>query len=76
MSQILINESVVKKIVAEALKMVLNESATSVLYHFLNFDCFEKLVKTNRFTTSDAETQFNNGLNYISFSRTGSFREA
>ena len=52
------------------------ESATPVLFHFLSPERFEDIALYNKFTPSTAEENHNGkGNRYMSFSRTGSFRE-
>ena len=54
----------------------LMESATPVLFHFLSPERFEDIALYNKFTPSTAEENHNGkGNRYMSFSRTGSFRE-
>ena len=59
----------------ESVEKILKESASSKLYHFINFDSFENIAGTNSFTPSDAESVWHNGKSTMSFSRTKSFRE-
>ena len=55
---------------------IMMESASSVLYHFMAPDNFGILAEENRFTPSEDEQNLNGqGMRYMSFSRTGSFRE-
>lgn len=70
-----LTESDLRKIVKESVKKVLTEMASNVLYHFLSFDRFEEMVKTDSFTPADFEKKWHNGKNAMSFSRTKSFRE-
>lgn len=70
-----LTESDLHRIVKESVSKMLKENASSDLYHFLNFDRFEDIVKTNSFTPANFEAQWHNGKNTISFSRTKSFRE-
>lgn len=71
-----INETDIRNIVTESIKRILNEKASKFLYHFLSFDRFVKLIKTNSFTTSPAESSWRDDRkNAISFTRTKSFRE-
>ena len=72
---IMLTESDLHRIVKESVSKMLKENASSDLYHFLNFDRFEDIVKTNSFTPANFEAQWHNGKNTISFSRTKSFRE-
>jgi hypothetical protein len=52
------------------------ESATPVLFHFLSPERFEDIALYNKFTPStDEENHNGKGNRYMSFSRTGSFRE-
>lgn len=52
------------------------ESATSILYHFLTPTKLAHILNYNKFTTSPNEQNIiGEGNRYISFSRTGSFRE-
>ena len=51
------------------------ESASSVLYHFTNYDGLMGIVSTNSFKLSPNEKEMSGGKNFMSFSRTGSFRE-
>ncbi len=62
-------------IIKESVTSVLKESASNLLYHFLSFDRFEALVKTDSFTPTGFEKKWHNGKNTMSFSRTKSFRE-
>ena len=70
-----LSESDLHKIVKESVNRILKESASTLLYHFLNFHRFEQLVKTNSFTPTNFESKWHNGKNTMSFSRTKSFRE-
>jgi len=63
-----ITESDLKHIIKESVKKILSERATSVLYHYLNLDYLEDLLKNNSFRTSDPETAFdidNKKMKYI-----------
>ena len=73
--RIRLTESGLHRIVKESITKVLNESASTLLYHFLSFYRFEKLVQNNSFTPTSFEKDWFNGKNSISFSRTKSFRE-
>ena len=68
-------EDKIGKAIRCSINNILNEGASTLLYHFLNFDSFKKIIDTNSFTPSDNEAHFNNGRNYMSFSRTKTFRE-
>lgn len=57
------------------MRKFLHERASGKLYHFIEFINFYHLVKTNCFTPTDWEKEYNNGKNSMSFSRTGSFHE-
>lgn len=70
-----LTENGLRRIVRESVNRILNENASSKLYHFLNFDRFENLVRTDSFTPSDIESGWDNGKNSMSFSRTKTFRE-
>lgn len=70
-----ITEQDLKTIIKESVLKVLNERASKFLYHFLSFDRFLNLLKTNSFTPSPAESTWNDRKNSISFTRTKSFRE-
>lgn len=51
------------------------EGASAILYHFITPERFCDIIKTNQFTPSAAEYNINgDGVNFMSFSRTGSFR--
>lgn len=70
-----LTESDLRNIIKESVIGVLKESASNLLYHFLSFDRFKNLVKTNSFTPTDFEKKWHDGKNTMSFSRTRSFRE-
>lgn len=53
-----ITESSIKRIIKESVKKILSERATSVLYHYLNLDYLEDLLKNNSFRTSNPEWSF------------------
>ena len=54
----------------------LTESASSKLYHFIDSWHLMQILKNNRFTPSNLETEYNGGTNnFMSFSRTGSLDE-
>jgi hypothetical protein len=65
----------IKKIISETVDKFLLKEYNSVLYHFICFDFFKEIVKTNSFKVMENEKEYNNGLNSLSFSRTKSFRE-
>ena len=56
-------------------KRLFKEGASSILYHFLAFDEFAHIINTDCFTPSGAESDWYNGQNTMSFTRTKSFRE-
>lgn len=56
-------------------KRLFKEGASSILYHFLAFDEFAHIIKTDCFTPSNAESDWHNGQNTMSLTRTKSFRE-
>ena len=69
-------EAVSGRRIAESASNPMTESASPVLYHFLTPERFGDIVRHNRFTPSAAEENHNGeGNRYMSFSRTGSFRE-
>jgi hypothetical protein len=70
-----LTEGDLHRIVKESVNRILKENASSKLYHFLNFDRFENIVKTDSFTPTNFESKWHNGKNTMSFSRTKSFRE-
>ena len=70
-----LTESDLHRIVKVSVNRILKENASSKLYHFLNFDRFENIVKTDSFTPTNFESKWHNGKNTMSFSRTKSFRE-
>lgn len=70
-----LSESRLRTIVRESVEKILKENSSSKLYHFINFDSFENIARTNSFTPSDTESAWHNGKNTMSFSRTKSFRE-
>jgi len=54
----------------------LYESASSVLYHFCTPYTFCQIASSNEFIPANTEQDINgDGVNFMSFSRTGSFRE-
>lgn len=75
MKQIILNEIQFKTLIESDLHRILKENASSKLYHFLNFNRFENIVKTDSFTPTNFESEWHNGKNTMSFSRTKSFRE-
>lgn len=82
-NKIILNETEIKNLVLESVRIILSETATSVLYHYLNLEHLEELLKNNRFRTSEPETTLdidNNGevkyidgenLRYLSLTRNG-----
>ena len=70
-----LTESDLHEIVKESVNRILNEMASSLLYHFLSFYRFKQLVETNSFTPTSFEKKYVGGKNSLSLSRTKSFRE-
>lgn len=56
-------------------KRLFKEGASSILYHFLAFDEFAYMINNDCFTPTGAESDWHNGKNAMSFTRTKSFRE-
>lgn len=75
MKKILFTEEQIRYILGCDVSSILKESASSLLYHFLDFYNFQCLVKTNSFTPTDFESNWHGGKKTLSFSRTKSFRE-
>ena len=74
--KIRLTEQQLNTIIKESVRRILlSESHSHILYHFLNFYAFDQMVETNSFTPSDAEKDWHNGQNTMSFSRTKSFKE-
>jgi len=73
--KIRLTEQLLNNIIEESVKRILSESHTQYLYHFLEFYHFKQMVDTNSFTPSEFESDWHNGQNTMSFSRTKSFRE-
>lgn len=71
----LLTESDIIKMVKECVKRILTEKHSNLLYHFLSFDAFKEIVINNEFTPTNTESEWFNGKNSLSFSRTKSFRE-
>lgn len=70
-----LTESDLHRIVKESVNRILNEMASTLLYHFLSFYRFEQLVETNSLTPTSFEKKYVGGKNSLSLSRTKSFRE-
>lgn len=70
-----LTESDLHCLVKESVTKILNEMASNLLYHFLSFSSFEKLVASDSFTPTSFEKDFVGGKNSLSLSRTKTFRE-
>lgn len=70
-----LNNSKLCSIIRECVTNVLRESASSKLYHFIEFYHFKELAVNDCFTPTDFEKDWFNGKNSMSFSRTKTFRE-
>ena len=70
-----LTEEELHSIIKESVNKMLNEMASSLLYHFLSFSSFEKLVETDSFTPTSFERKYVGGKNSLSLSRTKTFRE-
>ena len=62
-----LSESRLRTIVRESVEKILKENASSKLYHFINFDSFENIARTNSFTPSGAESVWHNGKKHDVF---------
>ena len=69
-----LTEEELHSIIKESVNKMLNEMAASLLYHFLSFSRFEKLVETDSFTPTSFEREYVGGKSSLSLSRSKTFR--